>query len=72
MDGERKDLLGTVELGANLNISTRFEEEEEEEVTEESSSVSRNDLTYLYLYLYCCVHAMKCWYILSCICFTER
>lgn len=33
---ERRDLLGTVELGGNLNISTQFEEEEEE-----SSSVSQ-------------------------------
>lgn len=32
---ERSNLLGTVELGGNLNISTQFEEEEEE-----SSSVS--------------------------------
>ena len=44
MGRKRGDLLGTVELGANLNISTQFEEEEEDD----SSSVSH--LTYtLYL-----------------------
>ena len=34
---EKKELLGTVELGENLNISTQFEEEDR---TEESSNVS--------------------------------
>lgn len=34
---KRSNLLGTVELGKDINISTQFEEEEEED---ESSSVS--------------------------------
>ena len=38
---ERSDLLGTVELGDNLNISTQFEEEEDE-----SSSVSLHNVSF--------------------------
>ena len=52
LKNERDDLLGTVELGGNLNISTQFEEEEEQD----SSSVRQLTLYFSVLNSFVCAH----------------
>ena len=49
LKSKRGDLLGTVELSGNLNISTQFEEEQEQD----SSSVSQLDSLLLNTKLFC-------------------